>query len=56
MIQFVQKYEFLILIGLAVVCYAFEWNETGLVLFLIAIVSLSMKSFMNKEKGDQSPK
>ena len=55
MIKFIKKYEFWILIIFAIAMYLSEnifgidgLHEIGMVFFLIAIISLSMKKFMNK--------
>ena len=55
MIKFIKKYEFWILIIFAIAMYLSEnifgidgLHEIGAVFFLIAIISLSMKKFMNK--------
>ena len=54
-IKFIKKYEFWILIIFAIAMYLSEnifgidgLNDIGTVFFLIAIISLSMKKFMNK--------
>ena len=55
MIKFIQKYEFWILIIFAIAIYLSEnifgidgMHNIGMVFFLIAIISLSMKKFMDK--------
>ncbi|MDC0420910.1 hypothetical protein OAT24_00850 [Gammaproteobacteria bacterium] len=55
MIKFIKKYEFWILIIFAIAMYLSEnifgidgLHDIGTVFFLIAIISLSMKKFMNK--------
>ena len=55
MIEFIKKYEFWILIIFAIAMYLSEnifgiddLHDIGTVFFLIAIISLSMKKFMNK--------
>lgn len=55
MIKFIKKYEFWILIIFAIAMYLSEnifgidgLHQIGMVFFLIAIISLSMKKFMNK--------
>ncbi|MDA7542223.1 hypothetical protein N9I06_01180 [Gammaproteobacteria bacterium] len=59
MIKFLKKYEFWVLIILAIAMYLFEslfgidgLHDVGTVFFLIAIISLSMKKFMNKNSGE----
>jgi hypothetical protein len=54
-IKFIKKYEFWILIIFATAMYFSEnifgidgLHDIGTVFFLIAIISLSMKKFMNK--------
>jgi hypothetical protein len=54
-IKFIKKYEFWILIIFAIAMYFSEnifgidgLHDIGAVFFLIAIISLSMKKFMNK--------
>jgi hypothetical protein len=54
-IKFIKKYEFWILIIFAIAMYLSEnifgidgLHNIGMVFFLIAIISLSMKKFMNK--------
>ena len=54
MIKFIKKYEFWILIIFAIAMYLSEnifsidgLHDIGAVFFLIAIISLSMKKFMN---------
>ena len=55
MIKFIKKYEFWILIIFAIAMYLSEnifgidgLHNIGMVFFLIAIISLSMKKFMNQ--------
>ena len=55
MIKFIKKYEFWILIIFAIAIYLSEnifgidgMHNIGMVFFLIAIISLSMKKFMDK--------
>ena len=55
MIEFIKKYEFWILIIFAIAMYLSEnifgidgLHDIGTVFFFIAIISLSMKKFMNK--------
>jgi len=55
MIKFIKKYEFWVLIILSITMYLSEslfgiygLHDAGTVFFLIAIISLSMKKFMNK--------
>ena len=59
MIEFIKKYEFFVLIILAIAMYVSEnifgingLHDVGTLFFLIAIVSLSMKKFMNKNSGE----
>lgn len=59
MIKFLKKYEFWVLIILAIAMYLSEslfgidgLHDVGTVFFLIAIISLSMKKFMNKNSGE----
>ena len=59
MIKFIKKYEFWVLIILAIAMYLSEslfdidgLHDVGTVFFLIAIISLSMKRFMNKNSGE----
>jgi len=54
-IKFIKKYEFWILIIFAIAMYLSEnifgidgLHDIGTAFFLIAIISLSMKKFMNK--------
>ena len=56
MIEFIKKYDFWFLIILAIAMYVFEnifniegLHDIGTLFFLIAIISLSMKKFMNKK-------
>lgn len=56
MIKFLKKYEFFVLIILAIAMYVSanifgidSLHDVGTLFFLIAIVSLSMKKFMNKK-------
>jgi len=58
-IEFIKKYEFFVLIILAIAMYVSEnifgidgLHDVGTLFFLIAIVSLSMKKFMNKNSGE----
>ncbi len=58
MIKFLKKYEFWVLIILAIAMYVSEnifgidgLHDVGTLFFLIAIISLSMKKFMNKNNG-----
>ena len=58
MIKFLKKYEFWVLIILAIAMYLSEslfgiddLHDVGTVFFL-AIISLSMKKFMNKNIGE----
>ena len=60
MIKFIKKYEFWILIIFAIAMYLSEnifgidgLHDIGTVFFLIAIISLSMKKFMNKNSQSQ---
>ena len=55
MIKFIKKYEFWILIIFAIAMYLSEnifgidgLHDIGTAFFLIGIISLSMKKFMNK--------
>jgi len=55
MIKFLKKYEFWVLLILAIAMYLSEilfgingLHDVATVFFLIAIISLSMKKFMNK--------
>ena len=59
MIKFLKKYEFWVLIILAIAMYLSESlfgidgvHDVGTVFFLIVIISLSMKKFMNKNSGE----
>jgi hypothetical protein len=59
-IKFIKKYEFWILIIFAIAMYLSEnifgidgLHDIGTVFFLIAIISLSMKKFMNKNSQSQ---
>ena len=59
MIKFIKKYEFWFLIILALAMYLSGslfgidgLHDVGTVFFLIAIISLSMKKFMNKNSGE----
>ena len=54
--ELIKKYEFFVLIILAIAMYVSEnifgidgLHDVGTLFFLIAIVSLSMKKFMNKK-------
>ncbi len=49
MLKVLKKYEFLFLMGLAVLSHVLGFSDMGTLLFLIAIVSLSMKGFMNSK-------
>ncbi len=56
MIEFIKKYDFWILIIFAIAMYVSEnifgidgLHDIGTLFFLIAIISLSMKKFMNKK-------
>ena len=55
--ELIKKYEFFVLIILAIAMYVSEnifgidgLHDVGTLFFLIAIVSLSMKKFMNKKE------
>ena len=61
MIKFIKKYEFWILIIFAIAMYLSEnifgidgLHDIGTAFFLIAIISLSMKKFMNKNNWTMS--
>lgn len=60
MIKFIKKYEFFVLIILAIAMYVSEnifgidgLHDVGTLFFLIAIISLSTKKFMNKNSGER---